>query len=62
MERGIHIGKTNRAYFHIPRHKTVSEKELGKVRCGQIDERGGKEYHHAEEEANQFLRDCGGTE
>eukprot|EP00972_Heterocapsa_arctica_P078439 11566680-Heterocapsa_arctica.AAC.1 len=61
MERGFHTGK-DRAYIHIPRHKTASKTESGKDRCGQTDEGGGKEYHPDEEDVLQFLRDCGGTE
>eukprot|EP00972_Heterocapsa_arctica_P022143 3258214-Heterocapsa_arctica.AAC.1 len=61
VERGIHTGR-NRAYRHIPRHKTMSEKGSGKIRCGQVDERGGKEHHLDKEKGHQLFCDCVGTE
>eukprot|EP00972_Heterocapsa_arctica_P032390 4772479-Heterocapsa_arctica.AAC.1 len=61
MERGVHTGK-DRAYSTFPCHTTVSEKESGQARSGQVDEGGGKEYHHDEEEGPEFICDCGGTE
>eukprot|EP00972_Heterocapsa_arctica_P035986 5294328-Heterocapsa_arctica.AAC.1 len=60
MERGLYFGK-DREHRHSPRHKTSSETGIRQIRCGQIDERGGKEYH-PDEEVLQLFRDCVGAE